>query len=198
MSRCRNVSSNRNDLRYCDSRPGAGDSGCGCCDSECGARDSGVSKGVAGQTAFTHMRRRSAGAGRLRDGCVISPKAGSGIGNGVRELQGIRMVRKPPKAGRFLRGRGRERSRSRCAGGILARSLGRRSRRMWHRATRPLSTPTRCASVVRSSWRSLRLRGRGIMRAGGSPCRPLHALPAVCSNSLPPAFRQGYPPSAPN
>lgn len=62
MSRCRNVSSNRDDLRYCDSRPGAGDSGCWCCDSQRAVSDSEVGKGVTGQTAFTHMRRGTAGA----------------------------------------------------------------------------------------------------------------------------------------
>jgi hypothetical protein len=129
-------------LRYCDSKLGAGDSGCWCCDSECASSDSGVSKSVTGQTAFTHMRRRSAGAGeaapRVRHLAESWIRDGNGASGVPREPDGAQAAE-----GRTLRP-------GRAAGGdrgVDARTeagsrRGCRSGRMWHRACgQPLSTP---------------------------------------------------------
>lgn len=83
MSRGRNLSSNRDDLRYCDS--------------ERAVSDLEVWTGVTGQTAFTHMGRAH---GRSRVQSWIRDRVTE-----LRSCNGAGWCANPPKAGRFLRRR---------------------------------------------------------------------------------------------
>jgi len=168
MSRCRNLSSNRDDLRYCDS--------------ERAVSDLEVWTGVTGQTAFTHMGRAH---GRSRVQSWIRDRVTE-----LRSCNGAGWCANPPKAGRFLRRReaGGVKESMRGGGWLdlgAAAAVGCGLGRAGSRYQRQF------AALPLSARRGVHFACEDEPSSELAAClgRPLQALPAVFNNLPSPTFR---------